>query len=183
MFSNLGRLAVVAVLVTCPVWAQDVVAGVNNFSEVNDHLYRGAQPSNSGFANLAKLGVKTVIDLRESGSRSAHEAELVKSLGMRYINIPLAGYSAPTGGEVAKILAILNDPSAGKVFIHCRRGADRTGTMIAIYRISHDHWDNRKALSEAESLKMAFWERQMKDYVLRYQAPKEAAPETLAAKN
>ena len=179
--SKVARTALIAVALTFPVLAQDLPSGVNNFSEVNDHVYRGAQPSNEGFANLAKLGVKTVIDLRESGSRSAHEAELVKSLGMRYINIPLAGYSAPSTDQVAKVMSILDDPSAGKVFVHCRRGADRTGTMIALYRISHDHWDNRKALSEAESLKMAFWEHQMKTFVLHYPAPRDT--EALAARN
>jgi protein tyrosine/serine phosphatase len=167
MVSKYGRAALLLVL-SCPVWAQGTPLNVNNFQEVNEHLFRGAQPSGSGFAELAKLGVKTVIDLRDSGSRSSHEKTLVSSLGMRYVNIPLAGFSAPTLEQISRIMAILNDPAAGPVFVHCRRGADRTGTIIAIYRICHDHWENRKALSEAESLKMAGGERQMKNFVLHF---------------
>jgi protein tyrosine/serine phosphatase len=82
--------------------------------------------------------------------------------------------SAPPDAKVAKILAILNDESAGPVFVHCRRGADRTGTVIACYRISHDHWDNRKALDEARSMGMSFFERSMQSYVARYRGSSPA---------
>lgn len=145
------------------------VNGVENFHQVNDHVFRGAQPSTDGFQNLAKLGVKTVIDLREADSRSALEKKAVEADGMRYINIPLAGMSAPSPANVAKILAIFNDPTAGPVFIHCRRGADRTGTIVACYRISHDKWDNTKALNEARADGMAWIEKAMQHYVMHYQ--------------
>ncbi len=152
-----------------PGWAADAPSGISNFQEVNEHLYRGAQPSDQGLASLAKLGVKTIVDLRGSGGRSSHEAEVVRRLGMRYLNIPLNGFTAPTLDQVSRIMNIFDDPTAGPVFVHCRRGADRTGTVIAIYRISRDHWDNQKALNEAKSLKMARSERRMQNFVLHYQ--------------
>jgi protein tyrosine phosphatase (PTP) superfamily phosphohydrolase (DUF442 family) len=109
------------------------------------HLCRGAQPSDEGFRELAKAGVHTGVDLRGAGGRSCHEAELVQSLGMRYINIPLDGFQAPPAEEVSKVSAALNDPTAGQVFVHCRRGADRTGTVLAMYFIEHDHCSNQQA--------------------------------------
>ncbi len=87
---------------------------------------------------------------------------------MQYVNVPLDGYQAPTAAEVAKVLAVLSDPSNGKVFVHCRRGADRTGTVVAMYRIEHDHWSNQQALEEAKSMKMASSERLMQKFVLGF---------------
>src|SRR5579862_4350247 len=155
------------------------LAGLPNFQKVNDGFYRGGQPSSDGFRYLASLGVKTVIDLREIGEHSqAQEAEWVEGDGMRYISIPLHGMSAPSDEVVVKILGILNDPAAGPVFVHCRRGADRTGTIVACYRIAHDHWENRKALEEARGMGMSVFERAMQGYVTHYKsapAPVEAA--------
>lgn len=156
-------------------------AGVHNFHQLNDSIYRGAQPSPEGFQSLAKLGVKTVIDLRGGGHRSATEKKEVESAGMHYVNIPLSGHSAPSAEEVTKLLSLLNDKSTGPVFVHCRRGADRTGTIIACYRITHDHWQNEKALAEAKANGMSWTEIAMKHYVLGYKLNTEPATEVVAA--
>jgi protein tyrosine phosphatase (PTP) superfamily phosphohydrolase (DUF442 family) len=174
MISRCRRIALLLLFVGAPLLAQGTLAGVNNFQQVNQHLCRGAQPSDAGFANLAKLGVKTVIDLREPGVRASHESEVVGSLGMRYANIPLQGYSAPSPAQLAKVMAVLDDSAAAPVFVHCRRGADRTGTIIAVYRITHDHWTNQQALAEAKKMKMAIWEFEMKNFVLQYRPPATA---------
>jgi protein tyrosine/serine phosphatase len=76
----------------------------------------------------------------------------VKDLGMRYVSIPMKGLSTPDNNKVAAVLAIFNDSSSGPVFVHCKRGADRTGMAVAVYRISNDHWDNEKALREAKRM-------------------------------
>jgi tyrosine-protein phosphatase SIW14 len=161
------------------LYAQDLpvgdLPGLHNFHQVNDHIYRGAQPADNGFAQLAKLGIKTIIDLRESGSRSVTEKKLVEAAGMHYVSVPLAGYGAPPADVVSKVLALFDDSSAGPVFIHCRRGADRTGTMLAVYRIVHDHWENAKALTEAKLFGMSWTERAMQTYILHYQPPQVAS--------
>jgi len=148
--------------------AQQQPAGVPNFHQVSDNVYRGAQPSKQGFQSLAHLGVKTIIDLRGEGGRSAEEQKAVEAAGMHYIAFPLSGYSAPSDQQVSKLLAMLNDGNAGPVFVHCRRGADRTGTIIACYRISHDHWEATKALQEAVSNGMSSLEIAMKHYVTHF---------------
>ncbi len=143
--------------------------GVPNFREVNEHVYRGAQPSREGFKSLARLGIKTIVDLRGGGPRSAAEEKLVKAAGMKYINIPMKGLQAPSDEEIWKALGILDDSSGWPVFIHCRRGKDRTGVVVACYRIVHDHWQNQKALEEARLAGMSWVERAMQSYVLRFQ--------------
>src|SRR5262245_20356096 len=149
--------------------------GVSNFHQVSEHLYRGAQPSPDGIKSLAKLGVKTVIDLRRPTEHSCDaEDRAVEAAGMHYVSIPMNGFSAPTEEQVRKVLDAV-DNSSGPVFVHCRRGADRTGTVIACYRISHDRWANRKALQEAKDCGMSWIEIAMQRYVLSYHAPTVAA--------
>jgi tyrosine-protein phosphatase SIW14 len=128
--------------------AKPSVQGIDNFYQVDEHVYRGAQPTAEGFKYLAKVGLKTVLDLREPGGRSTEEAQLVTALGMHYVNVPMTGLAPPSEAEIIKILALLEDDNSGSVFVHCKRGADRTGAVIAAYRIDHNHWDNFRALKE-----------------------------------
>jgi uncharacterized protein (TIGR01244 family) len=160
----------VSLLLTCSLAfaaAPDKVnpAGLPNFHEVNEHVYRGAQPSAEGFGNLAKLGVKTVIDLRGSEHSVADEQRIVEAAGMRYVSIPMRGMARPTDDQITKALALMNDQTAGPVFVHCKRGADRTGAAIACYRIQHDRWDSDKALSEARGFGMSWFQVALQHYV------------------
>ncbi len=166
----LGTMAMAAA-----VYAGSAFAAVKNFQQVETSIYRGAQPDEEGFRELAKLGVHTVVDLRGSGGRSSKEAAIVQGLGMQYVNVPLDGFRAPTPEQVSKLLGLLENHDGGPVFVHCRRGADRTGTILAIYRIEHDHWDNQKALAEAKTMKMASAERAMRNLVLNYKPVEVAA--------
>jgi uncharacterized protein (TIGR01244 family) len=150
-------------------WADSQNGNLPNFQKVNDHVYRGAQPTDDGFRELAQLGIKTVIDLRQIGEHSqADEQKLVTSLGMRYVSIPMAGMSTPKNDQVIAALALLSDAASRPVFVHCKRGADRTGMVVAIYRISQDGWENKKALSEAKSYGMSFFERAIQHYVMDF---------------
>ena len=161
--------SLIASLAVTPAWADSQNQNLPNFQKVNDSVYRGGQPTDSGLRELAQLGIKTVVDLRDIGEHSqADEQKLVTDLGMRYVSIPMKGLSAPKDDKVAAALALLNDETSGPVFVHCKRGADRTGMVISVYRISHDRWDNKKALSEAKSYGMSFFERAIQHYVMDY---------------
>jgi tyrosine-protein phosphatase SIW14 len=177
----LAAPALVFCLLAIPVFAGSEIPGLPNFHQVDERLYRGAQPSASGFQYLAKLGIKTIVDVRESGGRATTEQRLVESLGMRYTNVPLPGLAAPTMEQVAKLHFIFDNPASGPVFIHCRRGADRTGTVIACYRIAHDRWENVKALAEAKSDGMSWLERAMRRFVLDFSPNNSAWTKATAA--
>jgi protein tyrosine/serine phosphatase len=143
------------------------VPGVPNFHQVNEHVYRGAQPHGEGFDGLAKIGIKTVIDLRGESS----EENAVQRAGMHYVRLPWSGYKAPADSQINAVLSLLNDNSAWPVFVHCKRGADRTGTAIACYRIVHDHWTNLEALAEAKTFGMSSMEIAMQRFILRFATP------------
>jgi tyrosine-protein phosphatase SIW14 len=161
-------LSIVGSLTLASAWADENL-DLPNFQKVNEHVYRGAQPTVAGFNELAQLGIKTVIDLRQIGEHSqADEQKAVTSLGMRYVSIPMAGMATPKDDQVAAVLAFLNDTTSGPVFVHCKRGADRTGMVVAIYRISQDGWENKKALREAKLYGMSFFERSIQHYVMDY---------------
>src|SRR5580700_9539912 len=153
------------------------VPGVHNFHQVDEHVYRGAQPHAQGFAGLAKIGIKTVIDLR--GEKSEENA--VQGAGMHYVRLPWSGFKAPAESQITAVLSLLSDDSAWPVFVHCRRGADRTGTAIACYRIMHDHWTNRQALAEARTFGMSSMEVAMQHFILRFAPPVTAASTASAA--
>src|SRR5260370_23033491 len=90
-----------------PAFAGSSVEGIHNFYKVDEHVYRGAQPTNEGFEYLAKIGVKTVMDLRGAGEGRRDEESVVTAAGMKYINVPMTGLTPPTEAEITKILAIL----------------------------------------------------------------------------
>jgi protein tyrosine phosphatase (PTP) superfamily phosphohydrolase (DUF442 family) len=166
--SSFNRSLVCVFLFSLPAFAGSSVQGIHNFYQVDGHVYRGAQPSGPGYEYLAKIGVKTVLDLREPGERASEEEQLVTALGMKYINVPMGGLTPPTEAQTSKILALLEDNSTGAVFVHCMRGADRTGAVIAAYRIDHDHWNNDRALSEAKSDGMSFFQFPREDYIRNF---------------
>lgn len=147
-----------------PVFAGSSANGIENFYQVDQNVFRGAQPTEGGFKYLAEIGVKTVIDLREADQRSRAEEGLVTAAGMTYVNIPMTGLTPPTEAEISRALGILEGGS-GAVFVHCKRGADRTGVVIASYRIDHDGWDSERALREAKARGMSFLQLPRMSYI------------------
>jgi len=167
------RTVVAAILCGAGLLAQD--SGLPNFKIVNDRILRGGQPSDDGFKKLAERGVKTVVDLRWVDEHDIpREKQIVEADGMRFISVPMKGLSAPSLKQMTKVLGILEDSNSWPVFIHCRRGADRTGTVLACYRISHDHWQNQKALEEAKTYGLSSFERAMRSFIQHFQPSPDA---------
>lgn len=136
-----------------------------NFHKVNEHLYRGAQPREGGIKALAALGIRTIINLRGVDEGTRTEADEARAAGLRYFNIPLPGLSRPSDEDVTRALAVINEPENYPVFVHCNHGKDRTGLIIACYRIAYDNWTSAMAKAEAKRYGMSWVEVGMKDYI------------------
>jgi tyrosine-protein phosphatase SIW14 len=123
------------------------LAGVRNFGEVTPTLYRGGQPSESGFRELAKLGVRVVVNLRPGERQSEAERETVASLGMQYVWLPW-NCRHPSNQTVAEFLRLVHDKPGTKIFVHCHHGVDRTGLLVATYRMAEEDCTSAQALKE-----------------------------------
>ena len=134
---------------------------VNNFGQVSApvaRVYRGAQPTDAQFKELKDIGITTVLDLREDIGRG-EEAAVCSALGLHHVNIPignqhlpvigLLGVLPPTKDQALQCLRYLEDPDT-ICFVHCRHGEDRTGAVIAMYRMLVDKWTNVEAMAEAK---------------------------------
>ena len=151
--------------------------GIGNYDQVNDHLYRGAAPGAEGIQSLKKFGVQWIIDLRQPHEIKNGEARLAAAAGLAYTNFPLNGLHAPSSSQVYAVLALISN-APGPVFIHCEHGCDRTGTIVACYRIVHDHWTPADALAEAKKHGISALEVSMKSFITHFQQPAKKTPKT-----
>jgi protein tyrosine phosphatase (PTP) superfamily phosphohydrolase (DUF442 family) len=119
------------------------INGLKNFAKVSDVLYRGEQPTAEGFRELKKMGVKTVLSLRAFHS----DRSMLKGLGMYYKRMGIYTWDFKDD-YVVKFLKLVTNPEYQPVFIHCQHGADRTGTMCAIYRCAVEGWKMDEAIKE-----------------------------------
>ena len=125
-------------------WANRIERpGLQNFYQVSPILYRGAQPTADGMAELERMGIKTIINLRGFHD----DEEKLKSTKLSYVSIRFHTWH-PEEEDMVKFLKIINDPARQPVFVHCKRGIDRTGTMVALYRVAVQGWTREEATRE-----------------------------------
>jgi protein tyrosine/serine phosphatase len=162
-----------------PISLQNI--SIHNFGVVDGRIFRGEQPGKKDYAALAAIGVKTIIDLRDDALQSS--AKYTKDAGMNYVNIRIDGHGAPTDAQAAEFLKIVNDPSSGVVYVHCAGGRHRTGSMIAVYRMTEDGWSVDQAYKEmlAYDFYTGGGHEGFKTYVFDYFSRMSTAPSTVPA--
>ena len=126
----------------------DIQIPIKNFHQVNEWLYRGGQPSLESLAALKRLQIKTVVSLRWRKTRTAEEQQRVTELGMKFINIGLNYWTLPSQKNVDEFLRVVDDEANRPIFVHCFHGADRTGVLIAMFRIMRSGWTLSQAYTE-----------------------------------
>jgi protein tyrosine phosphatase (PTP) superfamily phosphohydrolase (DUF442 family) len=125
-------------------WAQPItLTGVPNLHKVSDTLYRSAQPTAEGMKNLKRMGIKTIVSLR---SFHSDRGELGKT-GLGYEHIYMKAWH-PERKDIVRFLRIVTNPDRTPVLVHCQHGADRTGTMTALYRIAVQGWTKEASVRE-----------------------------------
>lgn len=143
---------------------------IRNFGQMDERYYRGAQPEEDDYQSLKDLGVTTVIDLQKKPTK--YEKAAVEALGMTYVNIPMDDTEYPKPESIETFLKIMNDPSTGIAYVHCKGGKHRTGVTGAVYRFTKYGWDYEKAYQEMLNYDFyTKWGRKvMKDFVVDYAA-------------
>ncbi len=153
MFKKVDKIVIALLIVgmlVLPVAAVEKSAlprndlpGLSNFAKVSEDVYRGAQPEPAGFTELKKMGIKTIINLRANHS----DEKWLDGLGFYYISVPMEANNIGDK-EAAAFLKVITDQRHKPYFVHCQHGSDRTGTMIALYRMYVQGWPRQKALGE-----------------------------------
>lgn len=169
---------------TNPVVSADVSrVRIDNFGLVNANYYRGAQPEGRDYADLASLGVKTVIDLQADFDSSGNEEQLVRTAGMEFVRIPMTTHVQPTEEQVDQFLKLVNDPVSQPVYVHCKGGRHRTGVMTAVYRMTMDGWTPDQAFAEMKHFDfgMDFLHPEFKKYVYAYPQRQKVAANRVPA--
>ena len=180
----------VALAIAIPVSAKDVkptapasatappAVHIDNFGRVNEHYYRGAQPTGQDFADLAKLGVKATIDLTNGDDEDGREQQLAEGAGLKFFKLAMNTRVVPTAEQIATFLSIVNDPVNQPVYVHCVGGRHRTGVMTAIYRMIDDKWTPDRAFQEMKSYKYGadFLHPEFKKFVLAFKPALPGVP-------
>jgi len=141
---------------------------IKNFGQMDNRFFRGAQPKENQYQELAALGITTVIDLQDDPT--SYEKSNVEALGMKYINIPMSDKDYPPSEKIEQFLKLVNDPTTGKFYVHCAGGRHRTGVMGAVYRFNLYNWNYDQVYAEMK--KYDFYTRwghgDMKKFVQDY---------------
>ncbi|MFN2493675.1 MAG: tyrosine-protein phosphatase [Pyrinomonadaceae bacterium] len=163
-----------------------LVIKIKNFGQMDARFYRGGQPDENDYKDLAALGIHTVIDLRSDPKE--YERPLVESLGMKYVSIPMAGKKYPTAEATEMFLKTVSDPATGKFFVHCAGGRHRTGAMGAVYRYQFYKWNFDQVYKEMKQYDFyTSWGHGpfkdfVKDYYAQMQSESLPTPEAGAVK-
>jgi protein tyrosine/serine phosphatase len=148
--------------------AQQADIKIKNFGQMDDRFFRGAQPKEEDYKQLAAIGITTIIDLRDDPTD--YEKRDAEAAGIRYVNIPMSDKEYPATAAIDQFLKLVNEPSTGKFFVHCAGGRHRTGVMGAVYRFNHYNWNYDQVYAEMK--KYDFYTRwghgDMKKFVQDY---------------
>ena len=159
------------IVLAAPAVAQS--GEIYNFGKVNDGYYRGGQPLDGQYADLAALGIKTVINLTSGEDVRDDEPAMVEKHGMRYLHIPMTTRKEPTEAQIAAFMSAVEEE--GAVYVHCVGGRHRTGVMTAVYRMIKDGLTGEQAFKEMKQYKYGpdFLHPEFKKFVYKFE-PKAA---------
>lgn len=149
---------------------------IKNFGQMDDHFYRGAQPKDSEYKELAELGIKTIIDLRDDPMPYAKRA--AEAVKLAYFNIPMSDKDYPKDADIDAFLKLSKAERNWPFYVHCAGGRHRTGLMGAMYRFDHDGWEYGRVYEEMKNYDFyTRWgheaiKKYVEDYWQRLQAKK-----------
>lgn len=134
--------------VTIPAQVLRAADEIPNMAQVAPNLYRGGMPNEAALAELRRAGITTVVSFANEKKYLNAELNATKRLGMKFIYIPLSAWQKPSQNDVDAFMSVIDKKDREPVFVHCVHGRDRTGAMVAMYRIRNEGWPASMAYTE-----------------------------------
>ena len=138
---------------------------------MNHDLYRSGDLTRGAVAELAGLGIKTIVSLEDYSldrREAEREAAWAEDLGIKHLWMPMSPIAAPTYEQVEDALDAIVATNDLPLLVHCKRGADRTGIVIAAYRLRYEDWTLAQATAELRSLghsrALYWWDAVLDDF-------------------
>jgi protein tyrosine/serine phosphatase len=172
---NMFTIFLLSFLLAAPACGGEQTDTIRNFHKVHDWLYRGGRPDREDVAALKELGVKTIVDLERTlfdpePAPVVTERSWAAESGIRFEHIPMHPIKAPGKRDEERALSLITDPANQPVYVHCNRGSDRTGIVVAAYRIRYDGWTVQYALEEMKlygyrNILLFWWKNRLHAFV------------------
>lgn len=124
-----------------------------NLYKINDSVFRSEQPSKKGFIELELAGIETIISFR----RLRNDSTKARGTDLELIHLPLQTKKIKESDIIMALKAIIEAPKP--LLIHCWHGSDRTGVVVAAYRMVFENWSKEKAIAEFRQKEYGYHER------------------------
>ena len=121
---------------------------VPHFGQVTSAIFRGGRPDAQGLTDLARMGVRTIIDLEDNQQAVAQETALATRLRMTVIPEPMSVSATPNDAEISQILSLMADSRRFPIYVHCEHGEDRTGLVVGLFRVKEQRVQPAEAFRE-----------------------------------
>jgi tyrosine-protein phosphatase SIW14 len=124
-------------------WASKIkTSTLNNLYKINDSMYRSEQPTYQEFKYLNQFGIKSILNLRANHN----DSNLIKNNNLEKYSVKITTNNITEDNIIAS-LKIIN-AAKKPLLIHCKHGSDRTGIVVAMYRIVFENWTKENAIDE-----------------------------------
>jgi protein tyrosine/serine phosphatase len=124
-------------------------------TKVTEGIYRG--PRLEDFQPLRDLKIVTVLNLEDDEKEVEREMVVSYKNGIQYFINPMSEIKIPSKVQLYSACQIISYKPFHPIYIHCKHGQDRTGYVIAAYRMLSEGWSFERAYQEAKDNGHKWW--------------------------
>ncbi|MGE0628992.1 MAG: protein tyrosine phosphatase [Hyphomicrobiaceae bacterium] len=121
----------------------------SNRHRLGQHAWRSAQPAPHQIRAMAKMGIRTIVNLRGERLCGSYwlEKAACRRYGIRLVNFQVRSRAAPSREEVLGACRLFGEIEY-PMLLHCKSGADRAGLMSVLYAHLHEGVPMREAIKQ-----------------------------------
>lgn len=124
---------------------ENKIEDIYNYLKISNSIATSGQPTKEQFPVIKEFGYETVVNLALPTSTNAlpDEKQIVKSLDMQYIHIPVV-WESPKIGDLEQFFNAMSKNKNQKIFVHCAANM-RVSAFIYLYRRLHEGMTDEEA--------------------------------------